>query len=201
MELFQDMYKSTMTWQVFLELVVFITGIWSVWYAKKEHIAVYPTGLMATIISTYLLWQAAYYGDMIVNLYFSVMSIYGWYKWHQKLDGGHSISISRTNAKERMLAFLLFLITIGFVYGIYIIFTPKIAPEQYIDMLTAGIFFSGMWLMALKKIENWILWIIGDLLVVPIYFYRGLEMLAIQYIIFTLLAIIAYKEWKKILNK
>jgi nicotinamide mononucleotide transporter len=67
--------------------------------------------------------------------------------------------------------------------------------------VASGIFFTGMWYMANKKIENWTLWIIGDIIVTPLYAYRGLGMLALQYLIFTILAISAYLEWRKILNK
>ena len=95
---------------------------------------------------------------------------------------------------------MMFIITIFVVFGVYKGFDYTINIDNYIDILTAGIFFTGMWYMALKKIENWMLWIIGDIIAVPLYAYRGLGMLSLQYIIFTILAISAYLEWKKILN-
>ena len=95
---------------------------------------------------------------------------------------------------------MMFIITIFVVFGVYKGFDYTINIDNYIDILTAGIFFTGMWYMALKKIENWMLWIIGDIIAVPLYAYRGLGMLSLQYIIFTILAISAYLEWRKILN-
>ena len=199
-DFFLDAYKNTSTLHVILEFLVFVFGILSVWYAKKENIWVYPTGLIATIITTYLLFIAGYLGDMLVNAYFTIMSIYGWYNWAKKDDNQQNLTITRTNNKEKIIGIMMFIITIFVVFGVYKGFDYTINIDNYIDILTAGIFFTGMWYMALKKIENWMLWIIGDIIAVPLYAYRGLGMLSLQYIIFTILAISAYLEWKKILN-
>ena len=199
-DFFLDAYKNTSTLHVILEFLVFVFGILSVWYAKKENIWVYPTGLIATIITSYLLFIAGYLGDMLVNAYFTIMSIYGWYNWAKKDDNQQNLTITRTNNKEKIIGIMMFIITIFVVFGVYKGFDYTINIDNYIDILTAGIFFTGMWYMALKKIENWMLWIIGDIIAVPLYAYRGLGMLSLQYIIFTILAISAYLEWKKILN-
>ena len=90
--------------------------------------------------------------------------------------------------------------TLLITYLVYVFFDYKLEIPNYIDIFTSGIFFTGMWYMALKKIENWTLWIIGDCIAVPLFWYRGLGMLSLQYLIFTVLAILAYLEWKKILN-
>jgi nicotinamide mononucleotide transporter len=200
LDFFLNAYKSASTLQIILELLVFFFGIWSVWLAKKEHIGVYPTGLIATIITTYLLYVAGYLGDMMINAYFSIMSIYGWYNWNHKGADNQVLPISRTTLREKSIGFVLFFVTIFVVFAIYKGFDYKINTDNYIDILTSGIFFTGMWYMAKKKIENWTLWIIGDLIVVPLYAYRGLGMLALQYLIFTILAVSAYLEWKKTLN-
>ena len=199
-DFFLDAYKNTSTLHVILEFLVFVFGILSVWYAKKENIWVYPTGLIATIITSYLLFIAGYLGDMLVNAYFTIMSIYGWYNWAKKDDNQQNLTITRTNNKEKIIGIMMFIITIFVVFGVYKGFDYTINIDNYIDILTAGMFFTGMWYMALKKIENWMLWIIGDIIAVPLYAYRGLGMLSLQYIIFTILAISAYLEWRKILN-
>lgn len=199
-DFFLNAYKDTSTIQIVLEFLVFVSGIMSVWFAKKENIWVYPSGLIATIITTYLLYKAGYLGDMMINGYFSIMSIYGWYNWTRKTNETKKIQITRTNLKEKIIGVLLFFITIFVVFGIYIWFDYKIQKDNYVDIFSSGIFFTGMWYMAKKKIENWTLWIIGDLIVIPLYAYRGLGMLSLQYLIFTILAISAYLEWKKTLN-
>lgn len=199
-EFFLKAYENATLTQIVLEINVFIFGISSVWFARKVNILVYPTGLIATIITSYLLFQADYLGDMMVNIYFSIVSIYGWFNWSKKTNRKNVLMISRTNKKQKIIGFALFFITIFVVFGIYIYFDYEIKFDSYIDIFTSGIFFVAMWFMALKKIENWTLWILGDLIVVPLYANRGLGMLALQYLIFTILAISAYLEWKKILN-
>jgi len=199
-DFFLNAYKNVSTAQIVLEFLAFVFGILSVWFAKKENIWVYPTGLIATIITTYLLYIAGYLGDMMINGYFTIMSIYGWYNWTRKRGEKDTLQISRTNFKEKIIGVLLFLITIFVVFGIYNWFDYKIENDNYVDIFASGLFFTGMWYMAKKKIENWTLWIIGDLVVTPLYAYRGLGMLSLQYLIFTILAISAYLEWKKTLN-
>jgi len=199
-EFFLNAYKNASTTQIVLEFIAFVFGILSVWYAKKENIWVYPTGLIATIITTYLLYIAGYLGDMMINGYFTIMSIYGWYKWAKKGNEVVPISITRTNGREKIIGIVLFFVTIFVVFGIYNVFDYEIKKDNYVDIFASGIFFTGMWYMANKKIENWTLWILGDLIVTPLYAYRGLGMLSLQYLIFTILAISAYIEWKKILN-
>jgi nicotinamide mononucleotide transporter len=199
-EFFLDAYKNASTTQIVLEFIAFVFGILSVWFAKKENILVYPTGLIATIITAYLLYIAGYLGDMMINGYFTIMSIYGWYKWARKINDTEVIAISRTNNKEKIIGIVLFFVTIFVVFEIYNFFDYEIKIANYIDIFASGIFFTGMWYMANKKIENWTLWILGDIIVTPLYAYRGLGMLSLQYLIFTILAISAYLEWKKILN-
>jgi nicotinamide mononucleotide transporter len=200
LDFFIDAYKNAPLWQIILEAIAFVFGILSVWYAKKENILVYPTGLIATIISVYLLWRAGYLGDMMINFYFSIMSIYGWWNWSRGKNE-EQLEITRTNTQEKIFGGILCIITLIIVTGIYKYFDYEIKTENYFDIFASGIFFTGMWYMAKKKIENWTLWIIGDIIVVPLYAYRGLGMLSLQYLIFTLLAIAAYLEWRKILDK
>ncbi|MCG2610893.1 nicotinamide riboside transporter PnuC [Flavobacterium sp. SM15] len=200
-DFFLEAYKNATITQIVLEFIAFVLGIASVWFAKKENILVYPTGLVATIITTYLLWIAGYLGDMMINLYFSVMSIYGWWNWNRKDKNANSLPITRTDFKEKIIGIALFFLTIVVVFAIYKTVGQEIKKENYVDITAAGIFFTAMWYMANKKIENWTLWILGDFIVTPIYAYRGLGMLSLQYLIFTGLAISAYLEWRRILQQ
>ncbi|WP_410881054.1 nicotinamide riboside transporter PnuC [Myroides sp. DW712] len=200
-EFFFGAYRETSWLNIGLEGIVFIFGILSVWYAGKENILVYPTGLIATVITVYLLYLAGYLGDMILNGYYSCMSIYGWYNWSRIKGGDQVVRISRTNTKEKGRGILVFLFTIAIVYAVYRLTDTPIAPENYVDIFTSGVFFLGMYYMALKKIENWTLWLIGNIISVPLYAYRGLGILALQFIIFTVLVIQAYVAWYKILDK
>jgi len=199
-DFFLEAYKDSPTYAIVLEVLVFVFGIASVVYAKKENILVYPTGLIATVITVYLLYKAEYYGDMMINFYYSVMSIYGWYNWSRKKGDTLAVPISRTNTKEKVIGIILCITTMIFTYGVYQAFDYEIKTENYIDIFTSGLFFTGMWYMATKKLENWTLWIIADVITVPLYAYRGLGILSLQYLIFTILAIQGYLAWKKSLN-
>jgi len=200
-DFFLNTYQGKETFIIVLEAIVLITGIMSVWYAKKENILVYPTGLIATVITVYLFLRDGLLGDMMMNFYWSAMSIYGWWNWSRKKDNKKVVRISRTTAKEKILGIVLFLATILINYGVYKTFGYEIETSNYIDIFTSGIFFTAMWYMALKKLENWTLWIIADLITIPLYAYRGWGMLSLQYIIFTILAVQAYIAWKKSLDK
>ena len=194
-----NQYKEASNFQISLEFVAFIFGILSVYFAKKEKIWVYPTGLISTVITVYLLYQAKYFGDMTMNFYYSIMSVYGWYKWSTK-STEPDLLISRTSTKEKIIGFGLFILTMIITYFVYVFFDYKLEIPNYIDIFTSGIFFTAMWYMALKKLESWTLWIIGDCIAVPLFAHRGLGMLSLQYLIFTILAVMAYLQWKKILN-
>lgn len=201
LDFFIETYQQSPLSYILLEAIAFVFGIASVWYAKKENILVYPTGLIATVITVYLLYMAQYFGDMMMNFYYSIMSIYGWYNWARKKDNKTVVPISRTNTKEKYIGFIMFLATMIVTYLVYRGFNYQIELANYIDIFTSGIFFTAMWFMANKKIENWILWIVADIITVPLYAYRGLGMLSLQFIIFTILAIQGYYAWQKTLDK
>lgn len=196
-DFFLGPYRDKETFIIVIEAIVFVTGILSVWYAKKENIWVYPTGLVATVLTVYLLYRDRLLGDMMMNFYFSVMSVYGWWNWARTKNDKKIVQISRTNSREKSIGFALFLLTMVVTYIVYRIFDVEVGPSNYIDIITSGIFFTGMWYMALKKLENWTLWILADVITVPLYAYRGWGMLSLQYLIFTILAIQGYFEWKK----
>ena len=200
-DFFIEAYSNTSFTMILLELIAFVFGIVSVIYAKKENILVYPTGIICTVITMYILLEAEYFGDMMMNLYYSSMSVYGWWNWSRIKNDSSKIEITYTNYRERVTAIILFFVTMIITYTVYLVNIPTIEWINYIDILTSGIFFVAMWFMANKKIESWIFWIIGDVITIPLYSYRGLGMLSMQYLIFTILAIQAYNQWKKSLVK
>jgi nicotinamide mononucleotide transporter len=185
---------------IILEVIAVIFGFLSVWYSKQENILVYPTGIVSTLIFVYLLWQWGLLGDMMINAYYFSMSIYGWYVWTRKVDAVHYTPVTIMTNKEHIYAVLLFLGTIFFVYLVYDHFDRFTDWSAYLDTFTTGIFFVGMWLMARKKLENWIFWIIGDIISVPFYFYKGLTFTSFQYFVFTIIAVFGYIAWKKSLR-
>lgn len=196
-----NQYKDYPTYEIVLEISAIIFGLLSVWYAKKDNILVFPTGIINTAIYVYLLWKWSLLGDMMINFYYVVMSIYGWYHWTRKKDDVVEFPISSMNTYERKVSVVIFVLTIGFVVAVYTFFGKFTHWTSYIDTLVTGIFFVGMWLMARRKIENWILWIIGDIISIPMYFVKGYSFTSIQYLIFTIIAVFGYLEWKRTLQQ
>ena len=185
----------------FLEFVAVIFGFLSVWFAKENNILVYPTGILSTSIFVYLLIISELYGDASINGYFFIMSFYGWYFWTRKKSGEIINQIGSISLSEKLVSFFLFTLAIIVIFSIYYSFDKWRTISAYIDTLTTGIFFVAMWLMSRRKIEHWTFWIIGDVLSVPLYIYKGLFLTAIQYFVFTIIAIMGYREWKKIIQK
>jgi len=193
-------YSTYSTLNIFLEITAVFFGLFSVWYAKKDNILVFPTGLVSTFIYAYLLWQWNLLGDSMINVYYFVMSIYGWYHWTRKKGDVDEFPVSIMTNKEKVMAVIIFVATLVFVIVVYLYFDKFTSWYSYLDTILTAIFFVGMWLMAKRKIENWIFWILGDLLSIPLYFAKGYTFTSLQYIVFTIIAVYGYLEWKKILN-
>ena len=225
-DFFTAPYKDTPVFYIILEFAAAALGILSVWFAKKENILVYPTGILSTGLYVYLLSRWQMYGDLIINIYYTLMSIYGWYMWLKPVDGKHRVRhITRAGTKDWIVAIAIFIFTSAFVMAIYRyyevlplsgitdswkyftenlkIFTVeslrKITP--YLDTFTTGTAFAAMLLMAWKKLESWHLWIILNIVSVPLYFIKGYGFTGIQYFIFLILAFQGLKEWKTKLEK
>ena len=196
-----DQYKTYSTLDITLEIVAVIFGFLSVWFSKQNKIWVFPTGMISTLIFVYLLFKWELLGDMLINGYYFIMSIYGWYIWTRKVDKTHVNQISITTFKEKKISIVLFIAALLFVFIVYQKFDKWTSWVAYIDTITTAIFFVGMWLMAKRKIENWIFWIVGDLISVPLYLYKGFTFTSFQYFGFTFIAIFGYLAWKKNLHK
>ena len=200
-DFFLEPYYNKLVIDTTLEAIALVFGIISVIYAKKANILVYPTGIICTVITVFLLFKAKYFGDMMMNIYYSIMSIYGWWNWSRKDNDNYLVKISRINLEDLNSVIIFFLVTVLITFLVYKTSSVDMVIFNYVDIFTSGLFFVAMWLMANKKLESWIFWIIADIITVPLYAFRGLGMLSLQYIIFTVLAIQGYLEWKKHLSK
>lgn len=194
-------YTNSSTIDVSLEIIAVIFGLLSVLCSKKNNILVFPTGMISTAIFVYLLLKWGLLGDMMINAYYFIMSIYGWYLWTRTKNGEAINPISRTTPLEKKQSVFIFLATLIFVFAVYTFFDKWTSWTAYVDTVTTAVFFVGMWLMAKRKIENWVYWIIGNVISVPLYFYKGFTFSSFQYLIFTFIAISGYLTWKKSLDK
>lgn len=181
-----------------LEWIAVICGVASVIYSMRENILVYPTGIISVLIYVYLAFQYKLYADMGVNGYYFIMSVYGWHYWTNTDGGKEQVSVTINTFKENIYALGILFVSFGLLVFILINFTDSDVPVW--DATTTAFAILGMWLMARKKLENWIAWIITDLISIPLYFYKGLVLTSFQFLIFTVLATMGYFAWKKSLE-
>ena len=193
-------YNSVSISDILLEIIAASLGVISVIFAKNENIFVFPTGIISTVIYVYICYKFILYGDMVINIYYTLMSLYGWYIWSFKVSVDNII-ISTSKAIDVVRGIFIFLSTIIIISCVYMFFDRMSYITDYLDIFTSAIFFTAMWLMANKKIEHWIFWIVGNMISVPLYYVKGLGFSSVQFTIFLILAIMGYKEWRKKLIK
>lgn len=211
-ELFLKPYESYETYQIVLEAIAAVFGLLSVYFSIRKNIWVYPTGIVSTALYVYILFRFGLLGDMLINFYYTVMSIYGWILWAKSSEDHVHVEVSKATKKEWLISGMLLVLSLALVTVVYY-YKPLIDNRfswhnvnlglyhldwaNWLDIVTTAIFLVGMWLMAKRKIENWIFWIIGDIICVPMMLYKGLGITSVQYLVFTAMAVIGYLEWMK----
>lgn len=211
-DLFLKPYATYETYQIVLEVIATLFGLLSVFFSIKKNIWVYPTGIISTVLYVYILFKFGLLGDMMINFYYTVMSIYGWFLWSKSSKDHIHVEVSWATKKEWIFASILFVISLLLVTLVYY-YKPFIDNQfsmenvqlglyhldwaNWLDVIVTAIFLVGMWLMAKRKIENWIFWIVGDIVCVPMMIYKGLGITSIQFLVFTAMAVIGFIEWKK----
>jgi nicotinamide mononucleotide transporter len=199
-DFFFEVYYGQEPYMVVLEMIAVFLGVLSVWLAKKEHIGVFPTGIVSTGIFVYILWVYGLLGDMLINAYYTAMSLYGWWYWARPTQEKER-PISVVQRGEWPYIIWLFVCAVVFVVAVYTYFDKFHDWTAYVDTFTTAVFFVAMFLMAKKKWEHWHFWILGNLISIPLYWYKGLTFTAVQYILFTIIAVQGYQTWKNSLNK
>jgi nicotinamide mononucleotide transporter len=184
----------------FIEILAALSGIISVWFSRKASIWVYPTGLINTVFYIWISYDAQLIGESVVNLYYTIMSLYGWYNWLRRNEKHELIvQVSRSNRTGWMLQLSFFTSTylVLFLSLSYLkeAFFPGAIP--WADALASAAAFTGMWLMTRKKLESWIWWIITNMASMPLYYSKGYIFTAVYYFILLILAILGYIEWRK----
>jgi nicotinamide mononucleotide transporter len=184
----------------FIEILAALSGIISVWFSRKASIWVYPTGLINTVFYIWISYDAQLIGEAVVNLYYTIMSLYGWYNWLRRNEKHELIvQVSRSNRTGWMLQLSFFTSTylVLFLSLNYLkeAFFPGAIP--WADALASAAAFTGMWLMTRKKLESWIWWIITNMASMPLYYSKGYIFTAVYYFILLILAIFGYIEWRK----
>jgi nicotinamide mononucleotide transporter len=173
-----------------------ITQIASVWYAKKNNVLVYPTGIIGVLLAAYVYFiisSPPLYADASLNIYYFIMSVYGWYNWTKKKEDGLQYPISWCNKTELGIGTGLFLVSWVILYFVLQYFTNSNTP--FLDSLVSSSAVTAMWWMAKRKIENWLAWILSNIVAIPLNFYKGFMLFTLMYIL--LMAWMGYVSWKK----
>ena len=206
-------YRDYTILQIVLEIVATVFAIISVFFSKNRNILVYPTGIISTFLYIYLFFTWGLYGETLISLYYTSMSIYGWILWKKntETDNIHIIT-SWANKSEYLKSLMLFILTFLFILTLYHfrpiidgviafdefkILTWNYTAIDFIDASLTGIFLIGMWMMAKGKIDSWYFWIVGDLVMVPLLLYKGYAISSFQYLFLTGLAFQGLAEWKR----
>lgn len=179
-----------------IEFIAVVSGIASVWFSKQEKILVYPFGIISVSLYIFITFQSKLYADTGINAYYLVMSIFGWWNWKNTKDlAASQIPITKSTRRGNIINVLTFLFAVGFIYIMLIKFTDSDVP--LVDSITTGLAITGMYLMALKKIEHWIFWIACDLISIPLYIYKDLPFTSFQFLVFTYIAVMGWISWNR----
>lgn len=184
------------TW---LEYIAVFAGIASVWFSRIENILVYPVGLINTIIYIWLSIKGDLYGEASVNLYYTIMSIIGWYMWMRK-DEKKNIILHVTYSGKKMwvlqlLFFLFFYVSIYFALS-YLKKSFAQGAIPWADAFASATAFTGMWLMTKKKVESWYWWIATNIASIPLFFVKQYVFTSVYYLILFVMAIFGLMEWR-----
>ncbi len=182
------------------EYVAVVAGIASVFFSRIENILVYPVGLISTIIYIYLSLKGSLFGEAAVNFYYTVMSIYGWILWAKKDQQHHIIlHITKSSFREWMQHLLFFTLFYVVIFSALMwlknAFYANTVPV--LDAFASATAFTGMWLMAKKKVESWYWWIATNITSIPLYFIKDYVLTSVFYLILLILAVFGLQEWKQ----
>ena len=183
-----------------VELIAVIFGIISVYFSRKENIWVYPTGLVNTLFYVYLSFNGHLFGEAAVNMYYSVMSVYGWVLWARKDRANqpllHITFSTRRDWFHQLLFFAAFYLAI---FACLSILKKQFAPGALpmADAFASATAFTGMWLMARKKVESWYWWLATNIASIPLYYVKDYVLTSVYYLILLIMAISGLIEWKR----
>jgi len=178
----------------YLELVAVAFGLVCVWFMKKESVLAFPFGIVNVLIYVYIFFVARLYANAAINGFFFIMSVYGWYAWTRKDSDDSTIRITRCSGLELLLNTLAIILFFVIIRIVLVRYTTSPIPSW--DAATTAVYMVAQWLLSRKKIENWILWISADTVMIGLCAWEGLYFTSFQYLVFTIIAVLGFKEWR-----
>lgn len=177
------------------EWIAVAFAVMEVLLARKNKVLLYPAGIISTLISSYLMFSVLLYAESLLNLYYLVMSIYGWIHWVKKSNTA-PVAVSFTTKKEWNTIILIVAGGWLFLYLALKYYTPSTTPVW--DSWVSCTAWAGMWLLAKRKVENWILLNISNLFAVPLLFHKELPLMACLTAFLFIVAVVGFFDWKKL---
>ncbi|MBQ8761618.1 MAG: nicotinamide mononucleotide transporter [Bacteroidales bacterium] len=186
--------------ELIIEIIAVITGLLSVWFSKKINVLVFPVGMISLALYVGIFIHNGLYANSVINFLYFIISIYGWRNWvrqrttvnnQQSTDGGE-LKVSFLNKKENIITATIFCISIILIC----VFTPKELSVR-LDYITSAAGLIAMVLTSLKKVDNWMYYLLADIILIPLCIYNGLYLTSLQYVAYTILAIMGYISWSK----
>ena len=189
-------------WANKIEVLGTILGLLYIFFSIRQHILTWPTGLFTSLLYTVVFFQSGFYADMGLQVYYVAISIYGWYYWlkgGKKTGQSNVVPVIRVQQKlwPKLIVATIFFYAI--ILFILIRYTNSTVPVM--DSLTTALSITATWMLAKKYIEHWIIWIFVDLISAGLYIYKDLWPTVILFIVYTIMAVLGYIEWKKDLKK
>ena len=178
-----------------IEVLGTLFGILYVWLSVRQHIMTWLAGIITSLLFCKVFFDAKLYAQFGLQIFYVVLSIYGWWSWQYGKKDHQELHVSWTSRALWMRLFILNLVLSFVIYYITSIYTDDFLP--FGDSMIASVSIVATWMLARKKIEQWFAWIIIDSISVFLYFYRGLYPTVILYLIYTIMAVIGFCEWRK----
>ena len=195
LRLFVEQVKAT----TYLEWFAVAFGVTEVLLAKRNNILLYPAGIIGILLGLYLKLNAKLYAESLLSMYYLVMSFYGWIVWSKRKARKEVVQVSWTTRQEMQIALAIAIGGYFILYYALVNFTDSDVPM--LDAFVSSVAWAGMWLLARRKIENWIFLNISNIVAIPLMWHKNFVMFALLTLFLFIVAIFGYFDWKKIYNK
>lgn len=191
-------FITSWMWANKIEVLGALLGLLYIFFSIRQHILTWPTGLFTSLLYTAVFFQSGFYADMGLQVYYVAISIYGWYYWlkgNKKGNTDDQVLVTRISRKLLLKLVIVTVLIYAVILFILIRFTDSTVPIM--DSLTTALSITATWMLAKKYIEHWLIWIFVDLVSAGLYIYKDLWPTVLLFIVYTIMAVIGYNEWKK----
>ena len=180
----------------YIEILGAILGLAYIFFSIKQHILTWPTGLLTSALYIVVFFNARLYADMGLQVYYVIISIYGWYFWLSgKKQNEKKVGVRST---RKILWLKLAVVSIAlYALLLFILSNYTNSDVPHMDSVTTALSIVATWMLARKYIEHWLLWIFIDGFSAGLYIYKGLWATVILFIVYTVMALLGYIEWRK----